>query len=59
MRKLFRAQMDLFVVPARPAELTSAERQTAVALLQTRLREAVMTPASELSTCGETDAGNE
>ena len=59
MRKLFRAQMDLFVVPTRPAELTGVERQTAVALLQTLLREAVMTPTGEPLSPREKDAGNE
>ena len=44
MRKLFRAQMDLFVVSLRPAELTGVERQTAVALLQTLLRGICSTP---------------
>jgi hypothetical protein len=59
MRKLLRAQMDLFAVPSRPAELTGVERQTAVALLQTLLREAVMTPTGELSSSREKGAGNE
>ncbi len=59
MRKLFRAQMDLFVVSLRPAELIGAERQTAVALLQTLLREEVMTPSGELSSFREKDAGDE
>jgi hypothetical protein len=59
MRKLLRAQMDLFVVPTRSAELTGVERQTAVALLQTLLREALMTPASQLSSFREKDAGDE
>jgi hypothetical protein len=59
MRKLLRAQMDLFVVSLRPAELTGVERQTAVTLLQTLLREALMTPISELSSSREKDAGDE
>jgi hypothetical protein len=59
MGKLLRAQMDLFVVPTRSAELTGVERQTAIALLQTLLREAVMTPSGELSSFREKDAGNE
>jgi hypothetical protein len=41
MRKLFRAQVDLFVVPTRPVELTGVERQTAVELLRVLLTEAV------------------
>ena len=44
MRQVFRAQVDLFVTPARPAELTGVERQKAVALLRALLTEAVMTP---------------
>lgn len=59
MRKLFHAQMDLFVLPTRPAELTGNERQTAIALLQTLLKEAVMTRIVELSSSGEKDVGNE
>jgi hypothetical protein len=51
--------MDLFVVPTRSAELTGVERQTAIALLQTLLREAVMTPSGELSSFWEKDAGDE
>jgi hypothetical protein len=58
MRKLFRAQIDLFVIPLRPAELTGVERQTAVALLQTLLREALVTPAGEVSNPQEKDAGD-
>ena len=59
MRKVLRAQMDLFVVPTRSAELTGVERQTAIELLQTLLREAVMTPSGELSSSRKTDADNE
>jgi hypothetical protein len=59
MRKSFRAQMDLFVVSTRPVELTGVKRQTAVALLQTLLKEAVMTPSGELPSAGGRDAGNE
>jgi hypothetical protein len=42
MRELFGTQMDPFVTPARPAELTGAARQKAVALLQGLQTEAVM-----------------
>ncbi len=49
MRTLPRAQPDLFVATARCAELTGADRQKAVALLQALLTEAVMTPPSEPS----------
>jgi hypothetical protein len=51
--------MDLFVTPVRPAEMTGAERQKAVALLQTLLMEAVITLAGELPTSGQEEAGNE
>ena len=50
MGQLFRAQVDLFVAPAWPAELTGVERQTAVALLCALLTEAVMTLTSDRST---------
>jgi hypothetical protein len=50
MRQLFRAQVDLFVTPARPIELTSVERQMAVALLRVLLTEAVMTLTNDRST---------
>ena len=59
MKKLFGAQMDLFVVSTKPAELSGVERQTAVALLQALLREAVMTPTAERSSSGKKDAGDE
>jgi|HubBroStandDraft_4_1064222.scaffolds.fasta_scaffold77482_2 hypothetical protein len=50
MRQLFRAQVDLFVTPARPIELTGVERQMAVALLRVLLTEAVMTLTNDRST---------
>jgi hypothetical protein len=59
MRKLLRAQMDLFVVGPRPAELTGVERETAVALLQTLLREAVRTTTGQSSSSRKKDAGHE
>jgi hypothetical protein len=59
MRQLFRAQVDLFVTPARPAELTGAERQTAVALLRVLLTEAVMTLTSNRSTSKKQEAVDE
>ena len=59
MRKLFRSQMDLFVTPDRPAELTGVERQIAVALLQALLTEAVITSSSDPSTSSKRDVGNE
>jgi hypothetical protein len=49
MRKLFRAQMDLFATEVRPAELSGAEREKAVALLQALLREALATKAETAS----------
>jgi hypothetical protein len=59
MRQLFRAQVDLFVTPARPAELTGVERQTAVALLRVLLTEAVMTLTSDRSTSKKQEAVDE
>lgn len=58
MKTLPRAQPDLFVAPARCAELAGAERQKAVALLQALLTEAVMTLPSEPSVASK-GAGNE
>ena len=49
MKTLPRAQPDLFIATAGSAELTGAERQKAVALLQALLTEAVMTHPSEPS----------
>ena len=37
MSKQFRTQMDLFVTPARPVDLSGAERQKAVELLRALL----------------------
>jgi len=59
MRQLFRAQVDLFVTPARSAELTGVERQTAVALLRILLTEAVMTLTSDRSTSKKQEAVDE
>ena len=59
MKKSFRVQMDLFVTPRRPAELTGAERQKAVVLLKALLTEAVMTLPGEPSTSGKKETGNE
>src|SRR5690349_15285227 len=49
MRKLFRAQMDLFATEVRPADLSGAEREKVVALLQALLREALATKAETAS----------
>jgi hypothetical protein len=59
MRKMLRAQADLFVAPSRPAELTGVERQTAVALLRVLLTEAVTARGSKQSTSKKQEAGNE
>jgi hypothetical protein len=59
MRKQFRAQLDLFVTPTRPAEMSGPERQKAVALLQALLTEAATKPASKQSASGEKEVGNE
>jgi hypothetical protein len=59
MGKRLRGQMDFFVTPARPAELTGIERQTAVALVQALLTEAVMTLTSDPSASRKKEAGDE
>jgi hypothetical protein len=56
---LLRAQVDLFVVPTRPVELTGAERQTAVELLRVLLTEAVTALTSNSSASKEQEGVNE
>lgn len=58
MRTLPRAQPDLFAATTGVAELTGAERQKAVALLQTLLTEAARTLAVEPPVAAK-EAGNE
>jgi hypothetical protein len=59
MKKLFRAQMDLFASPVEPPELTDAHRQKAVTLLRALLMEAVTNPADVTSSGSEKEAGDE
>jgi hypothetical protein len=59
MAKLFHAQIDLFIRPVVPAELTGAERQKAVALLQTLLTEAATKPTGQSSNDGTKEVGDE
>ena len=59
MGKRFHGQMDLFVTPTRPAELTSIERQMAVTLLRALLREAVMTLTNDPSIGKRQEADDE
>jgi hypothetical protein len=59
MRKLFRAQVDLFVVPTRPVELTGVERQTAVELLRVLLTEAVTALTSNSAASKKQEAVDE
>ncbi|MFZ3180049.1 MAG: hypothetical protein WBO09_02115 [Methylocystis silviterrae] len=60
MKKLSRTQLDLFVTPAEPVvELTGCERQTAVALLQALLTEAMMTATSNPAVTTKQEAGDE
>ena len=59
MRKLFRAQVDLFVVPTRPVELTGVERQTAVDLLRVLLTEAVTAMTSNSAASKKQEAVDE
>ena len=58
MSQQVRTQLDLFVTTPRPADMSGAERQKAVALLQALLKEA-MTKASKPSSNGEKEAGSE
>jgi hypothetical protein len=59
MAKLFHAQIDLFTRPVVPVELTGAERQKAVALLQALLTEATTKPTGQSSNAGTKEAGDE
>jgi hypothetical protein len=59
MRRQFRAQPDLFVVPSRPAELCGSERQKARALLQALLTEAAAKATSGQSTEDKGETGDE
>lgn len=49
MTKLLRAQIDLFTRSVMPIELTGAERQKALALLQTLLTEAMTKPSHQVA----------
>ena len=59
MTKLFHAQIDLFIRPVGPVELTGAERQKAVALLQALLTEAATKPPGQSSDASQKEAGGE
>lgn len=59
MTKLFRAQIDLFTRPVVPIELTGAERQKALALLQALLTEAVTKPPHQLTVSDKKAIGDE
>jgi hypothetical protein len=59
MKRLLRAQMNLFAAPPRPSELLSSERQEAVALLRTLLMEALTKSANGPYGDAETEVGNE
>jgi hypothetical protein len=52
-------QMDLFVTPARPFDLSDAERQKAVELLQVLLTEAITRSSGERPIGGRKRADNE
>jgi hypothetical protein len=54
MSQQLRTQLDLFVTRPRPADLSGAERQKAVALLQVLLKEASKPPGKR-----QKEAGNE
>jgi len=59
MKPLLRVQMDLFASPARPPELAGSERQKAVGLLRTLLREAATSQADVPASGGEREPGHE
>jgi hypothetical protein len=59
MAKLFHAQIDLFTRPVVRVELTGAERQKALALLQALLTEAATKPTGQSSNSGKKEAGDE
>jgi hypothetical protein len=59
MTRLFHAQIDLFTRPVVPVELTGAERQKAVALLQALLTEAATKPPGQSSDACQKEAGDE
>jgi hypothetical protein len=59
MTKVFRAQIDLFTRPIVPVELTDAERQKAVALLQALLTEAATKPPGQSSDVSQKEVGGE
>ncbi len=59
MAKLFCAQIDLFTRPVVPVELTAAERQKAVVLLQALLTEAVTKPPGQSLDTSQREAGDE
>jgi ABC-type Fe3+/spermidine/putrescine transport system ATPase subunit len=59
MKALLPVQMDLFAAPARSPELTSSERQKAVALLRALLMEAAINQADVPASRGDRELGNE
>ena len=59
MTKLFHAQIDLFTRPVVPVQLTGAERQKAVALLQALLTEAATKLPGQSSEASQREAGCE
>ena len=59
MGQQVRTQLDLFVTTPRPADMSGAERQKAVALLQILLKEAVTKLASKPPARRQKEAGNE
>jgi hypothetical protein len=59
MAKSFRTQTDLFTKTVAPLALVGAERQKAVALLQTLLTEAVAKPIGQTPNSDKKEAGDE
>jgi hypothetical protein len=59
MRRQYRAQLDLFAKPSQPTELPANDRQKAVALLETLLREATTKFGPQLAAESGKEAGDE
>ena len=59
MKPLGRVQMELFASPTRQLEMTSCERQKAIALLRALLMEAVINQGDVPASGDERGSGNE
>lgn len=59
MKEQFRMQLDLFITPARPMDMSDAERRKVVELLRALLMEAAAKPANQHSHDIKKEASNE